>query len=288
MTAELPDAERSPNLARLGERLHELRESAGINQTVAGQHINRSQGKISRAETGRFPLSVEDVRKLAELYGASDKVARELAALADELRVGRADSRLVFQRGDNHFQTRVREAEEDARLVRSYQPGIVIGSVQIEDYATAVFGQSGRPGAAEKLRERLERGRLMLSDRSREWVLIHTEGALRWPVHSAAVMGDQIEHLITISRLPNVRIGLLDQSTPLSFTAAHGFHLYDDTKVHIGTKTAAALTSDQRDLDAYNRLFGLLEQSTLWGDEARAALLRIADGYGRRRLVGDR
>lgn len=275
-----PAREDAPaDLDGLAGRLRALRKAAGISQATAGDKIGASQVKVSRAERGEFLLPPADVRTLARLYRAAPDEVTRLTGWAKALQPGRLDSRLIFQRGNNHFQTRVKEMEEGSALVRSYQPGMVIGVLQTQAYVETVMGQRVNPHAADAVRVRLARARRLLTDPGRQWVLIQTEGALRWPVHSPQVMAAQVEHIAATSALPNVRLGIISQGTPVMFTAPHGFHVYDRQAVQVGTKTATALTSDARDLDEYQGLFERLTEAALFGDEARALFARIAGEY---------
>ena len=181
----------------------------------------------------------------------------------------------------DHFQERLRRVEEGSALVRSFQPGMVIGPLQTETYARTVMGQSGAATAADAVRVRLARGRMMLDDPGRQWVLVHTEGALRWRMASAEAMVEQIAHIIACSRQPNIRIGVIPYETAVDFAAPHGFHLYDQQAVMIGAKTATALSSDERDVRVYHDLFGRLEGAAAWDDDARAVLVRISDDCAR-------
>ncbi|NMH96601.1 helix-turn-helix domain-containing protein [Pseudonocardia sp. K10HN5] len=271
----------SAGLEGLAARLRALREDTEprISQAAAARHLGVSQGKISRAETGRFLLDPEQVDALARLYGAGEDERGQLVSWAEALKPGRVDSRLIFQRGTNHFQERIRRMEEAAARVRSYQPGMVIGSLQTEAYARAVFGHHSPDEAAASVASRLARYRMMLDDPNRSWTLIQTEGALSWNLGGPAVMAGQLDHLVTASQLPNVRLGLITLATPMAFAAPHGFHIYDQQAVQIGTKTATALTSDPRDLGVYDLLFQRLEGAAVFGDEARTVIARLATRY---------
>jgi hypothetical protein len=269
------------SLDRLAGRLRALRESTEpkISQTAAAGHIGVSQGKLSRAETGLFLLEPELVGALANLYAANQEETTQLVEWAEALKPGRVDSRLIFQRGTNHFQERIRRMEEASALVRSYQPGMVIGSLQTPAYASAVFGRRPTEDATASVASRLSRYRMMLDDPGRSWTLIQTEGALTWNLGGASVMAEQLDHLITASHLPNVRLGVITHATPMTFAAPHGFHIYDRQAVQIGTKTATALTSDARDLDVYDELFSKLEDAAVFDDEARDVISKIAAKY---------
>jgi transcriptional regulator with XRE-family HTH domain len=263
----------------LAGRLRALRHDAGVSQTRAAEYAGVSQGKISRAETGRFLLDPTIVAKLAELYGADDAQREELVGWAEDLRPQRLDSRLIMQRGTNHFQERIRRIEEASALVRSYQPGLVLGSLQTEAYAAAVFSRRPTAEAAAAVAARIRRHRMMLEDPRRSWTLIQTEGALLWHVGGPSLMAEQLDQLVEASTRPNIRLGVITHHTPVSFTAGHGFHIYDRQAVQIGTRTATALTSDQRDVDAYESVFVELERVAAFGDEARSFLAALADRY---------
>lgn len=84
-----------------------------------------------------------------------------------------------------------------------------------------------------------------------------------------------------ISRLPNVRIGLILRRTPTTVLASHGFHIFDARAVQVGTKTAVALIDNAEDIATYEALFSELERMAVFGHEARAELHRIADEYRR-------
>jgi Domain of unknown function (DUF5753) len=93
------------------------------------------------------------------------------------------------------------------------------------------------------------------------------------------LMAEQLDRLVEASTRPNVRLGVITHRTPASFTAGHGFHIYDRQAVQIGTRTATALTSDQRDVEAYESLFAELERVAAFGDEARSVFQELGDRY---------
>lgn len=112
-------------------------------------------------------------------------------------------------------------------------------------------------------------------------MLIQTEGALDWCVRDTALMAEQIDHIAEVSRLPNVRIGLIIRRAPATIRAPHGFHIFDSRAVQVGTKTATALIDNPADIATYEALFSELEQMAVFGDWARAELRRIADEHRR-------
>src|SRR5262249_60076170 len=60
----------------LGNRLHQLREAAGVTAEQAGYEIRASRSKISRMENGRVGFKERDVADLLTMYGVTDAQER--------------------------------------------------------------------------------------------------------------------------------------------------------------------------------------------------------------------
>ncbi len=184
-------------------------------------------------------LRPESLARLLDAYGVTDENERDrLLALIRMKRDERIDARVILQAGAHHVQHRVHELEENAAHIRAYQPGTVLGILQTPDYMAAVFSQRGATQADVVLRvaERTRR-RDLLDEPQRQWTLIHTEGALRWHLHSPAVMPAQLDDLTAAtSGRHHVRLGVEDWRTPATILAVHGFHVYDEHTVQVGTR----------------------------------------------------
>lgn len=266
--------------ARLAAQLRELRTAARLTGTEAGRRTGISQSKISKLERRALRPDPADVKKLCDVYGASAGQREELARLAEELRADTVEpSRVILSRGAHYMQQRIRRLEESATLLRSFQPCLVIGLVQTLDYARLVFGASisSGPEVDQAVAARQER-QATLRDRVPHAVLIMTEGALRWQAGSPRVMTEQIDAIIAASELPNVDLGIIPFSAPVSVFPKHGFHLYDSDAVIVGTETGTAIITDD-DVAGYERMFGQLQDIALMGPDARPELERIAAEY---------
>jgi hypothetical protein len=241
---------------------------------------------VSRFESDAATPDLPTARALARLYRATVDERRRLIELCTALEQGSVDSRLVMQRGKNrHFQERIREIERSAGQVRSYQPGMVLGTLQTPAYARAVFNaprptrppHSDSPEDLSAIRE--ARYHQLATDTTRTRTFIQTEGALNWWVGTAQDMVEQMERLTEASHLPHVRLGIIPLRTPSRVFAPHGFHIYDSRAVMIGTKTATALTHDERDIQTYQDLFFELESMAVFDAPARDILQRTAEEY---------
>jgi transcriptional regulator with XRE-family HTH domain len=262
---------------KLGTALRALRAAAGLRQVDAAADVGITQAMLSRAERGDAILTADVIVRLVRLYGADSTEAARLVDAGEEIEAARVDERIVFQSGATvAMQRRWARLEGEATHVRGYQPVMVIGVLQTAAYAASVFGtDENDPVVAQ----RMGRQQRLLAERGRRWTLVQSEGALRWQARSPQVMAEQVEHLIDLSRAPNVELGIVDWRTPVEVFPSTGFHLYDEDAAVVGIRNAVALVDDPRRLADYHSLFDAIVAVATFGDGARAALQRIADDY---------
>ncbi|MEU0690159.1 helix-turn-helix domain-containing protein [Streptomyces uncialis] len=198
----------------LGSQLRRLRESRGITRERAGYSIRASESKISRMELGRVSFKARDVEDLLTLYGVSADAERgPLLSLAKEANVaGWWHSYTDVLPG--WFQTYV-GLEGAASLIRVYEVQFVHGLLQTEAYAHAVVSRGGasRADVERRVALRLERQKVLVSERAPHFHVVLDEAALRRPYGDRDVMRGQLQHLIEMSERPNVTL----QVMPFSF-----------------------------------------------------------------------
>lgn len=196
----------------LGSQLRRLRESRGITREAAGYAIRASESKISRLELGRVSFKARDVEDLLTLYGVTDGHEREaLLGLVREANI----AGWWHSYGDvlpGWFQTYI-GLEGAASLIRIYEVQFIHGLLQTEAYAHAVVtrGMPGAPAAEidRRVALRLERQKVLVSERAPRFHAVLDEAALRRPYGDRAVMRDQLKHLIEVSQRPNVTLQVM-------------------------------------------------------------------------------
>ncbi|MFD9908345.1 helix-turn-helix domain-containing protein [Streptomyces sp. NPDC059063] len=212
----------------LGSQLRRLRETRGITREAAGYSIRASESKISRMELGRVSFKSRDVEDLLTLYGVMDEKERNaLLSLAKEANLtGWWHSYSDVLPG--WFQTYI-GLEGAASLIRVYEVQFINGLLQTEAYAHAVVERGmkaaagkaaarGRAGRGVRVSRadvdrrvalRLERQKLLVSERAPQFQCVLDEAALRRPYGDREVMRGQIQHLIDISERPNVTLQVM-------------------------------------------------------------------------------
>lgn len=272
----------------LGSQLRRLRESRGITREAAGYSIRASESKISRMELGRVSFKARDIEDLLTLYGVTDEAERaSLLGLAREANV----AGWWHSYGDvlpSWFQTYV-GLEGAASHIACYEVQFVHGLLQTEGYAHAVV-TSGQPKAAapeveRRVALRLERQKLLVSERAPACHVVLDEAALHRPYGGRAVMRAQIQHLIAVSEQPNVTL----QVMPFSFGGHAGesgaFTLLRFPEsdlpdiVYLEQLTSALYLDKPEEVGHYRGVLGRLSDDSLSMEKSRdllRGLLQVA------------
>ena len=197
---------------RLARELTRLREATGMTIREAAGQLEWDPSKLSRVEGMQRGIIVRDVRRLLNLYGVTDEAQRE--ALFEM-------SRESKQRGWWQAYSDVMPSEyanligfeAEAAEIRSYEPELIPGLLQTEDYARAII-RLGRPGdTAEEISRRVgvRMTRQQVLDRDDPPVMrvVLNEGAVRRLVGGPEVMRAQLRHLAAGRPRGNVLIQVL-------------------------------------------------------------------------------
>jgi transcriptional regulator with XRE-family HTH domain len=265
----------------LAGALHDLRKASGLSGDRLARRCGMSQSKISRIETGRLLPTVVDVEQILTALAVDQATKGELLALARVANAEYHDVRTSVRRGLHHRQREIAALESNAAEVRHFLPSLVTGLLQVPEYMRAAMSAPVEPAAGDvskALALKIER-QAILYDTSRTFHFLLTESAIRWRLCPPSVMAIQLDHLISISRLPNVHIGVLPLSVPVADGPYHTFVVYDRRLVTIELFTGRLVLRDPRDIDHYRALFAFFSHGALWSDEARAMLSEQADVF---------
>jgi transcriptional regulator with XRE-family HTH domain len=253
----VPEPSEGPTVLRilLGTQLRRLRESRGITAQAAARAIRGSESKISRIELGRNAIREIDVLDLLTFYGVSAVEREQLLSLAEQ-----ANRPGWWHRYNDilpdWFQSYV-GMEEAATSIRVYEPQLVPGLLQTQQYTAAVLGFCDIPiGEADRhIILRKERQRRFTEGRLKLWVIIE-ETALRRPVGSREILRDQLRYLLSLSSRQNltlqiIPVGVGGHAVPSGFTILR-FNEADLPDVAYLEHLTSALYFDKKsDVDRY-------------------------------------
>ncbi|WP_228044340.1 helix-turn-helix domain-containing protein [Streptomyces ferrugineus] len=199
---------------RLGAELLRLRDAADVTQQQAADVINATNSKIVKMERGWVPMRDPDIRVLCEFYGLGDRkaVARllELAKLDRERRKAKG----WWQHSPNAGALAEYIAMEDvAHRVRTWQLSLIPGLFQTAEYARSLAVSDGvweDPDDIDRIVEvRMRRQERLRGEHPLQVYAVIWEAALRQLVGGPEVMRAQLEQLLKVAQLPNVRLQVL-------------------------------------------------------------------------------
>ncbi|WP_455351173.1 helix-turn-helix domain-containing protein [Streptomyces sp. SYSU K217416] len=199
---------------RLGGELLRMREARGLRQPQAAEALTASVPKVAKMERGLVPMRDPDIRALCHLYGVDDpKVIDRLLELAKADRDRRKAKGWWNQYPELSAQTEYFALEDTATGVRTWQLSFVPGLLQTPDYARALAVGNGAWGDLDEIESFVEarmarQARLRGEHPLQVWAVLH-EGALRQLVGGRDVMRGQLEHLLEVGRLSNVKVQVM-------------------------------------------------------------------------------
>lgn len=266
---------------RLADALRDLRRAVGLSGERLARRCHMSQSKISRIETGRLLPSVMDVECILRALDVDTAIRDELLALARVANIEFQDIRDTMRRGLHRWQRELATLEADARDMRHFLPAMITGLLQTPEYMRAAMDKPVEPAAGDTsaaIAIKLER-QAVLHDPAKQFEFLLTESAARWPLCPPGVMALQLDRLVSLSKLPNVRIGVLPLTTQVSHGPMQTFVTYDKHLVTVELFTGLLVLRDPKDIEYHHTLFDFFSSHALWDDAAHGFLGELADTY---------
>ncbi|MET9614184.1 DUF5753 domain-containing protein [Kitasatospora indigofera] len=163
--------------------------------------------------------------------------------------------------------------EGDARYIRTWQPVVLPGLLQTEQYARALLEANPaavRPERIDQLvKIRMERKEVLVKpDAARFWAIIW-EPALRCPVGGKEVQRAQLDHLGKVAELPNVTLQVVPLEVGATAGACGAFVMFGFTDsptpgaVFLETLTSSHYLEQEAELDGYGLVFEYLRSAAL-------------------------
>jgi transcriptional regulator with XRE-family HTH domain len=252
-----------------------LRVQAGIPGRRLAEMIGISQSKISRIETGFTTPTAPEVAAWCDATGASPAERDILQTLTETVYRQTHNWQALLARKP-HVQNEIGSLEQQSQWVRTFQPTIVPGLLQTEDYAARVFATFqvpySQPDAEAAVAARIDRQRILHTGRRFDFVV--TEAALRWRPGSREMLATQLERLIALSTLGKINIGVITFEKKALVPIPHGFVIYEAeedpaTSVTIETIHAYTEVTEPAAVALYTGEWRCLHEMAIFGDEFR-------------------
>ncbi len=283
----------SPTVWRrwLAFELGRLRREAGLDQKAVAKALRCTVAKVSYYETAERPVVLRDLDEvILPLYKVpEDRWPVYVKAAKDSRRKGWWDR---YDPGTlpSWFSLFV-GLEQGASQIQLYEPQLIPGLLQTEEYAEAV----ARRGRAERAEDEIERlvelrmARQTVLDRQpdplRLWAVLD-EAVLRRVVGSAAVMKAQLLHLAKMTRQPKITVQVVPYERGAHpGTAAGPFVLLgfpmpaDPGVVYVQYHAGALYLEERHEIEAHTVAFEHLCVLALPPDESAALIREAAEEF---------
>ncbi|MFF3553708.1 helix-turn-helix domain-containing protein [Streptomyces tsukubensis] len=259
----------------LGKELRKLREERGQTLQEVAEALGFSHTKLARVEIGENDLPrVTDLQRLIDLLGP-DMPEEDQETL---LQLHRESlSKEPWTPYKAYMPSRMptfRGLEQDATVMRAWQPSFVYGLLQTEGYATALY-QIAKPVDETKteyveqnVRLRMERKELITrTEDPLELRVIMDETAVRRVVGSPEVMRAQYREIIELSELDHVTVQILPHDV-VTYRAESNFTLLDFSEtlapvVQTDMWSTVSVTDERREVQRNIRRFDAMRDSAL-------------------------
>ncbi|MEU8038251.1 helix-turn-helix transcriptional regulator [Streptosporangium sp. NPDC049078] len=193
---------------RLGRELRRLRERANHTLEEVATPLRWSTAKLSRIENARTMPSSKDIADLCDLYAVDSSAKAGLIQLGSD-----AGRRGWWTAYSDVFAGAYVGLESEATTIRTWEPLLVPGLLQNEDYARELI-RTSRPGLAVAELKRYVAARMarkisLLSSKAPSLHVLMDECALRRPVGSPAIMARQLGDILQVTDRPNITVQVL-------------------------------------------------------------------------------
>lgn len=264
----------------LGARLRELRRAAGLNGQQLADALSWPGSKVSKIEHGNQTPTDDDVRAWCRTAGAEQEIESLLADL-HTLETRHAEWQRQVRGGLARVQESVAKRESATRILRTFQSTFVPGLLQTPGYARARLEQSAnvwgrRADVDEAVAARMAR-QAVLYEPGRGFHFVIAESVLLFALCPPEAMLAQIDRLMSLAMLSNVRLGIIPFDTSYVIAPTHGFSLLDDRLVTVETFTAELNLAQPQEIKMYRKVFDSMALAADYDRKARTHLHRAAE-----------
>jgi transcriptional regulator with XRE-family HTH domain len=258
----------------LGIRLRDIRKDARLSgrqlAALTGWHFT----KVSKIEHGHTMPTDSDLELWCFHCRALGDLP-DLVATTRNIQRMYAEIRRLMRAGTARYQREALEEDARSRRFREFQIALLPGLLQTREYATAILSQAasmlGHPADIEPTVEaRMQRARLMCSgDKLFHFVLM--ESAITSRIVPGGIMPAQLEHLLSLSGLPNAQFGIVPARAPC-YMPMCGFIIVDDRFVEVETFSAIVNVTQPSEIAIYAKVFDHYARLAVYGEQSSALI----------------
>jgi len=268
---------------RLRVELRRARDVAGLRQADVARAMDWSPSKLIRIERGDVSVSTNDLKALLNHYGVKDK--SRVNGVLELARSARGAS--FYDQYTSSLKPGFKEYlayEASASVIRQYDPVLIPGLLQTEEYGRALFEDMGRldPEEVDKAwAVRQHRQEVFERESPPEMLCVLDEAVLRRHVGRGHVMRHQLERLKESAAEQHISLQILPFTRGAHPGMAGNFILLEfadpnlDDLVHLESINQITIRDDTQLIAKYLDRFSQLQELALPPDESDALLDKL-------------
>lgn len=253
----------TPPVRYFAAELRHAREAAGLSQEQLAKEINYAQSMIAMIERCQRMPKLDFAKLVDEALGTDGRFSRMVSELLLSVEV----TPTWFRPWVDH--------EREASEIRWYEPLVVPGLLQTEDYARMLL-EDGSPDQADSLlAARMER-QAVLAEAS--VVVLIDELVLRRQVGRPGVMRDQLHHLTTTRAV--VQIVPTVAKTYRHLEGSFALALVDGAEVaYVDTPARGFVVNDPEVLSRIRGRWESIRAEALPQGQSKELILKVAETW---------
>jgi transcriptional regulator with XRE-family HTH domain len=287
----------SPAVARrwLAYELRRLREDKGLAQRDVGKACGWSGVKVSYLENAQQNVADDDLDKLLPLYEVPEGDRPDFYAAGEASRQKGWWERYGEDVVPPFFGEFI-GLEQGASLIRTFEPMIVPGLLQIRDYMVHAIS-AGLARRTDRVISQIIEVRtarqevLTRATNPARLVAVVDESVVRRVVGGPQVMAAQMRHILDLCRRENVELyvvpfehGITPGMNAASQRILH-FARSEPAIVYMEASEGAQWIEDQAEVDQNDLAFGELVHAALTLDDSLAMIRDAEESYARRARI---
>jgi transcriptional regulator with XRE-family HTH domain len=283
----MKDRDTTARSRELGEELRRVRERAGYNGSELARKLGWSPSRVSRLESGTRGTSEVD---LAVLLAVCNVTGAELERLLELAREAFASTWLQPHGDRISDQLRTLAMHEaTATAIFGYEPMVVPGLLQTENYTQALFRWAGLVPTDQinpLVQTRMARQSLLRRRQPPKVCFYIHEHALFAPPGNFRIMNEQLLHLALVAARPQCTIRVISKHAGLHGALGDRFRImkFRDHRpmAYVETSISSLFLEKPHDIAAYQAILNRLAEVALDEGQSRERLVRLANDYDER------
>lgn len=277
----MDDHEPTIRSRELGEGLRRAMKYVGLNGQQVADQLALSASWVSRVLSGKRNASAVQVSAFLAVCRVTGAERERLLALCEDQHTPgwfqQHGARLPQQ-----LMTLI-DHENKAVTIGGFEPTLVPGLLQTGDYAHALIREAGTIPAKEiddRVAARLARQSMFTREPPARFEFYLHEFVLRLPVGGAAVMSEQLHHLLRMAVRPHLTLRVVPAICGAHAAINGAFRLMEFAEftpvAYLESETSSVFLELPVEIDAYRGILGALAKTALSEEESRELIATLA------------